>query len=95
MLKIKLLKWLALLGVIGIIVGSLCINISFLMILVMSIMKLTGALVIPWFTGIFSLGAISSGIWMFLFGVFVIGINTLISIPLSLKIDEAEEKERN
>jgi hypothetical protein len=44
-------------------------------LVIMTILKLTGAVAMPWFAGIFTAGAISTGLWMLFGGLIFMGIS--------------------
>jgi hypothetical protein len=48
-------------------------------IVIMSILKLTGVIQILWFAGIFSAGAISTGLWMLFGGLVMMAISFVIT----------------
>jgi len=78
-----------LMGIIGIIsmVGSaLVMKFWAITIIVLSILKLTSVLNIPWFAGITSLGAISTGLWMLFGGLIVMILSYIITIISGLII---------
>jgi len=66
-------------GVIGMIGSGIAMRFWLITIVIMSILKLTGVIQILWFTGIFSAGAISTGLWMLFGGLVMMMISVIIT----------------
>jgi len=66
---------MAFFGVIGMIGSAIAINFWVITIVIMSILKITGVVMIPWFAGLFTAGAISTGLFMLVGGLFMIFIS--------------------
>jgi len=75
-------------GLLGIIGSFISIRFWLITIIIMSILKLTGLLVIPWFTSIFAAGAISTGLWMLFGGLILMGISFLIGVASVALLDK-------
>ena len=56
-------------GFLGAIGSVIAMKYWMIVLVIMTILKLTGVVAMPWFAGILSAGAISTGLWM-LFGGF-------------------------
>ena len=69
-------------GVIGFIGGIIATRIWFITIFILSILKLTNTLVIPWFGTVTVLSAIGTGLWLLVLGVACILIS-LIFVAIS------------
>ena len=67
-------------GIIGMVGSALSMRLWLITVAVMTMLKLTGVLVIPWFAGIFSAGAISTGLWMLLAGFIMLLISYSVAI---------------
>jgi len=69
-------------GVFGMIGGAIAAKVWAYVIILLSLLKLfnianLGA--IPWFAGVTTLGAVSTGLWLLLFGLLVIFIGIIIT----------------
>jgi hypothetical protein len=66
-------------GLLGIVGSMMAMRFWLITLVIMIILKLTGAVAMPWFAGMFTAGAISTGLFM-LFGGFVfMGISFIIT----------------
>ena len=66
-------------GVLGMVGSAIAMRFWLITLVIMSILKLTGAVAMPWFAGIFSAGAISTGLWMLFGGLFFLLLSMLIT----------------
>jgi hypothetical protein len=69
----------ALAGFLGIIGSAIAIRYWLIVIVIMSILKLGGLVQMAWFAGIFSAGAISTGLFMLFGGLILIIISFFIT----------------
>ena len=75
-------------GTITLVLAKIATKISWFAILVLTILKLTSVLTIPWFAGLFSLGAISTGLFMFFGGIIVTVLSALVTINSAKSIED-------
>jgi hypothetical protein len=66
-------------GFLSVVGSAIAMRYSMITVVIMSILKITGVLVIPWFAGVFTAGAISTGIWMLFLGLIFMFIGFLVA----------------
>jgi len=66
-------------GVIGVIGSLISLKFWWITMVVMTIVKLVGAGSYVWFAGPFTMGAISTGLWMLFGGLIMLGISFMIA----------------
>jgi len=66
-------------GIIGIIGSVIAMRYWLLTVVIMTILKLTGVVLMPWFTGPLTVGAISTGLFMLLGGLVMMAISFAIT----------------
>ena len=66
-------------GFLGIIGSAVAMRYWLVAIVIMTILKLTGVLTIAWFAGMFTAGAISTGLWMLFGGLGFMAISFVIT----------------
>jgi len=77
---------IAFFGIIGIVCGAIATRYWLAVVIILSILKLTGLTIIPWFAGIFTLSAIGTGLWLLvigLLGVILSGFITSVGMALA------------
>ena len=79
-------------GVFGILGGAIAARVWAYVIILLSLLKLfnianLGA--IPWFAGVTTLGAVSTGLWLLLFGLLAIFIGIIITATGAVIINES------
>ena len=72
-------------SIITLIIGASMVKLSGIVIFILGILKLAGLTHIPWFAGPLTAAAISTGLWMLLFGLIFIVISLGISKFIFLK----------
>ena len=77
---------MAIIGIISMIGSALVMRFWAITIIILSVLKLTAVLNIPWFAGITTLGAISTGLWMLFGGLIVMILSYIITIISGLII---------
>lgn len=86
------MKMKMLLGYLGAAASLMVMRLWLYTILILSILKVLGILSIDWFAGPFTLGAISTGLWMVILGGLFFLINLLIGLLGFLEIDNKKIK---
>jgi len=62
-------------GVVGMIGSAIAMRIWLIVVVILSILKLSGTVIMPWFAGVTTLGAISTGLWLLILGFFMLLVN--------------------
>jgi len=70
---------IALGGLLGAIGSAIAVVVWEVTIVVMSTLKITGVVQMPWFAEPLTLGAISTGLWLLLFGVILYILSIIIT----------------
>lgn len=89
MFKTKLGALLAFGGFIGMIGSAIAMRYWLVTLVIMTILKLTGVVLMPWFAGVFAAGAISTGLWMLFGGLIIIIISYIITAVGVILVDNA------
>ena len=63
-------------------------------LVLMSILKISGLITIPWFAGIFTPGAISTSLWLLLLGIIMIAISLSIILIGNIFIEKLKRPQR-
>jgi len=66
-------------GVLGMIGSGIAMRFWLITLGLMTILKLTGVIVVPWFAGPLTAGAISTGLWMLFLGLIFMGLSFVIT----------------
>jgi len=66
-------------GIVGTIGSLIALKFWAITLVIMSILKLTGAVVMPWFAGAFTAGAISTGLWMLFLGLVMVVVSMVVA----------------
>jgi hypothetical protein len=72
-------------GFLGMLGSAIAMRFWLITVVIMVILKLTGVLVIPWFAGPFTAGAISTGLWILTIGLLFMVISFTIA-ALGIKV---------
>jgi len=70
---------IAVFGFIGIVGSTIATRLWAATVVVLSILKLTGLLIIPWFAGAFTVSAIGTGLWLLLGGLLGIFVSFVVT----------------
>jgi len=76
-------------GVMGIIGSAIAMRYWLITGVIMTILKLTGVVVIPWFAGPLTAGAISTALWMLFLGLLFLGISIVVTAIGSILLEES------
>ena len=74
-------------GVLGIVGSVIAMRFWLITLVIMTILKLTGVVQMAWFAGMFTAGAISTGLWMLFGGLIFMGISFVITAIGAALID--------
>lgn len=75
-------------GVLGMIGGIIAVKFWALTLVVMSLLKLTGVIIVPWFGGLLTASAIGTALWMLFGGLVLIFLSFLIAAICTAVLDE-------
>jgi hypothetical protein len=69
----------ALAGFLGIIGSAIAMRYWLVTLVIISILKITNLVAVPWFAGITTVGAISTGLWMLFGGLIMLFVSAIIT----------------
>ena len=75
-------------GMLGVIGSAISMRYWFITIIIMTILKLTGVVMMTWFAGPLTAGAISTGLWMLFGGLIMMGISLVVTVIGAVLIEK-------
>ena len=80
--------FVAVMGIIGVVVSSLALTLPTASVVILSILKLTNLVQMDWFAGITELGAISTGLWILFIGIIVYFLSMIFVVLGKMVTDD-------